>query len=207
MLTGGRAANELYAQLADDPRFSKLEGVRFFFGDERAVPLDHPESNFGNASRTLFKRGLPANCCIERIPAESDNLEQVAKDYAAKIPAQLDLLLLSVGEDGHIASLFPNNYALREKKKLMLPVIGPKTPCRRVTISPLVIPMARHIIILACGPGKLDLLKRAKSAPEEIENFPARLVLGGEWIISDNTLGIVDQFSDLFFDSLKKSIE
>jgi len=123
MLTGGRSAAQLYEAWAGLPEFCQLHNVHFYFGDERCVPPDHPESNFGLAMRTLFKHGVPPACKVIRMAAEQADREAAAAAYEAQLPDKLDVLLLSVGEDGHIASLFPHSAALLETRRGVVPVL------------------------------------------------------------------------------------
>ena len=86
MLTGGRSAAQLYTKWEKLTNFKRLTNAVFYFGDERCVPLDHSESNFGMVMQTLFKDGLPNNCKIHRMQAEKQNLEKSAKAYEALLP-------------------------------------------------------------------------------------------------------------------------
>ena len=150
-LTGGRSAAQLYVAWASDPEFQLLTGVVFYFGDERCVPHDHPESNYGLAMRTLFVAGVPQGCTVHRMEADSDDLETAAFRYDVGLPRRIDLLLLSVGEDGHIASLFPHSAALHETRRRVVPVIGPKPPSARLTVTRPVIETASQVFVIACG--------------------------------------------------------
>ena len=107
MLTGGRSAARLYKAWRDLPAFQQMTGVSFYFGDERCVPPDHAESNYGMAMQTLFPNGVPTGCAVFRMEADATDQEEAALRYADLLPDLIDVLLLGVGEDGHIASLFP----------------------------------------------------------------------------------------------------
>jgi 6-phosphogluconolactonase len=114
--------------------------------------------------------------------ADSLNLEDAADNYGRLLPMNIDLLLLSVGEDGHIASLFPHSPALHELQRSVVPVVGPKAPFSRLTITPRVIESARNIIVLAEGVEKRKVYEMALEAPEDIDSIPARLALNGIWV-------------------------
>lgn len=185
MLTGGRNAAELYATWARKPEFQHLSGVMYYFGDERCVPPDHIESNYGLAMRTLFVANVPDRCSVHRMEADSDDLEAAADRYAAALPTHIDCLLLGVGEDGHIASLFPNSAVLHEVRRRVVPVVCPKAPHQRLTITPPVIRQARSVFVLAAGAAKAALLAEAWRVPKAIEALPARMVLSATWILDN----------------------
>jgi 6-phosphogluconolactonase len=128
MLTGGRSAARLYKTWCDLPSFQQMTGLSFYFGDERCVPPDHAESNYGLVMRTLFPHGVQTGCSVFRMEAEATDQEAAAQRYADLLPESIDVLLLGVGEDGHIASLFPNSDSLQERKRRVISITGPKPP-------------------------------------------------------------------------------
>jgi 6-phosphogluconolactonase len=91
------------------------------------------------------------------------------------------LLILSVGNDGHIASLFPYSPALDLKNSLVVPITCNKLPANRLTITPVVINRARYILVMAYGKDKVNVYLNAKKFPDRIHEIPARLVLNGNW--------------------------
>ena len=159
----------------------------FYFGDERCVPPDHPESNYGLAMRTLFQHGVPHGCTVNRMAADQEDREAAADAYAQQLPDRLDLVLLTVGEDGHIASLFPHSAALFETRRRVVPVLVPKWPPERLTITPPVITQAVDVFIMALGPNKAAVFQEAsaKSSNEvnAIAALPVRLVLSATWLL------------------------
>lgn len=183
MLTGGRSAELLYAAWSEHPAFQQLHGVSFYFGDERCVPADDTNSNYGMAIRTLFQRGLPESCKVFRMEADDPDRDAAALRYDRALPKVIDIMLLGVGEDGHIASLFPGSSALREANRQVMPVIGPKSPQNRLTITPVVIAQAIFVFILANGPSKAAVLNEALQAPSVFDVLPARLVLNATWLM------------------------
>jgi 6-phosphogluconolactonase len=182
MLTGGRSAGRLMSAWAELPPFAELRNVDFLFGDERCVPPEDSESNFGLAMRTLFRFGVPKGCIVHRIEAESKDKDSAAKRYSELLPDRISLLLLSLGEDAHIASLFPNDPMLYETQRKIVPVIGPKPPYHRLTITPSVIQAAKKVHVLAIGDEKRRKYEEALIDPENIGSIPARLVLNRTWI-------------------------
>ena len=187
MLTGGRNAERLYISWAELPAFHQMTRVRFYFGDERCVPPDHLESNYGMAMRTLFQRGVPSGCTIFRMQADAADREAAARRYGEALPDKVDVLLLGVGDDGHIASLFPGSVALQEVSRRVVPVTGPKPPHERLTITPPVIAQARSIFVLAAGAAKAQVLVKAQQVAGDFDILPACLVLNATWLLNPAT--------------------
>jgi 6-phosphogluconolactonase len=92
-------------------------------------------------------------------------------------------MVLGIGEDGHTASLFPGSAALHEQRRRVLPVIGPKPPPERLTLTPLVLTAARVCIVLASGAGKAEATRRALTEPIDILATPIQLARDGVWFL------------------------
>lgn len=187
MLTGGRSAEKVYRHWAQLPAFKGMSDVSFYFGDERCVPCDHQESNYRLAQQTLFAAGLPANANIYRMEADSSDLDAASQRYAEALPEEIDVLLLSVGEDGHIASLFPNSDALKETKRRVLPVYGSKPPFSRLTVAPSVLQNAKKVFVLAIGEQKRLVYEAAMCSADDFAAIPACLVLNHIWIFGEHS--------------------
>jgi len=186
MLTGGRSAALLYQAWSTSPDFPmSLTGVNFYFGDERAVPPEHKDSNYRLALDTLFAAGVPKGVEIHRMRAEGSDLDAEAERYAALLPDSMDIILLSMGEDGHIASLFPCRPELHEVSRKVVPVTDSRLTFRRLTITSPVIEKAHHVFIMAIGNQKRAVYKAALSEPSNIDGIPARLTLNRTWIFGD----------------------
>lgn len=183
LLTGGRSAEKLYMAWSASPGFLNTAGVRFYFGDERCVPPDHPDSNFRMAMRTLFGRGIPAGASLHRMEAELFDHVLAARRYEAVLPHRVDVMLLGVGEDGHIASLFPDSPILRENVRRIVPVTTPKSPYERLTITPVVITGTKTIFVLAPGKAKAELLSSIIGGDGSLAAMPARLVIDATWLL------------------------
>ena len=95
------------------------------------------------------------------------------------MPEVVDVLLLGMGIDGHIASLFPNDPALMSSDRTVVPVSGPKPPYNRLTITPLVVQNARQTVLLATGKKKGSVLREAIDSPADFLSLPVRLALDG----------------------------
>lgn len=182
VLTGGRSAAKMYAEWSGMPSFPRLRNVAFFFGDERCVEPGNSESNYGMTMNSLFAKGVPQDCQVSRMEADAEDIEAAVARYATILPDKVDVLILGVGEDGHIASLFPNQEALREcRRKVVVIKNSPKPPAERMTITPSVVTAARHVFILASGKG--EVLERAKLAPQDIDAMPVRLATTAHWLL------------------------
>ncbi len=182
MLTGGNTAERLYLHWSSTSTL-QMDKIRFSFGDERCVAPDHPESNYALVMRTL--PGIPF---ITRMEAENEDRAMAAKAYARSIPATIDILLLGMGEDGHIASLFPNDPVLNSEQIGVEPITGPKPPYQRLTITPGVIRSARFIFVLATGAGKGKTMDKALQSETDFLSLPIRLASRGAWLL-DNDAG------------------
>ena len=181
-LSGGHTPEPVYRELAADTEidWSKVE---LFFGDERAVPADHPESNYDMVSRALLSSLPRPPARVHRMEAERPDLEQAAREYERCLPKHLDVLVLGMGADGHTASLFPGSHALDERGRLVLPVFGPKPPNRRLTITPPVIEAARQIAVLATGGDKAKAAALALEGEWGPRQVPAQLARRGHWFL------------------------
>jgi 6-phosphogluconolactonase len=137
------------------------ERVRFFWSDERLVPLDHPASNYGMANAALFNRIQPpqGNIFPLRDPARYTEVLASLPRNGGVFP-RFDLIHLGMGEDGHTASLFPGDPALDEEQALVLRVRASKPPPDRLTLTLPVLNSARELLFLVQGAGKRDALAR-----------------------------------------------
>ena len=194
VLSGGSTPKRLYQLLAAPPWRDRLPWARIhlFWGDERFVPPDHPDSNFGMARRALLDQVPlpPGNLHPMRTdgtPAQAAAAyEQELKAFygaAALDPARplFDVTLLGLGPDGHTASLFPGNPALEERRAWCVAVIGAR-PEPRLTLTLPALESSRAVAFLVEGAGKRDILGRVRGG----EDLPAQRVRpAGElwWLI------------------------
>lgn len=193
MLTGGRAAARLYRAWAGHARFTSLRGLSVYWGDERCVPEDHPDSNYRMARDVLFPGGSRPGWSVVRMEAERADLDRAVEEYERALPEAVDLMLLGVGEDGHIASLFPGSSALQETRRRVVAVETPKPPHRRMTVTPPVIASAAQRLVLAPGRAKAEVLRRAREDPSAHLSLPATLVLAATWFLEDFEPTVNDQ--------------
>ena len=159
-ITGGSTALIFLGALrqADVP----WSRITLYWGDERAVPPDHPESNYGLAERLLLSP-LGAHAPYgERMEGESSDLRAAARAYESRLPSALDLIILGVGEDGHVCSLFPGHKALQVEDARVLAIDdSPKPPPQRLTLSLPYVCASRRVWIVAPGESKRPVLQAA----------------------------------------------
>jgi 6-phosphogluconolactonase len=189
MLTGGKTAEKLYLELAKNLKLSELKNVHFYFSDERCVATNHPESNYGMVNRTLFVNKKTIGCFIYPMEADAKDQKKAASKYEKILPDQFDIMMFGIGEDGHIASLFPGSNALRDDdNSLVLPVISPKKPYNRLTITPHVISKAMSIFIIATGAKKAKVLCQMLSVKSLNDNFPLSYVMNATWLVDSELI-------------------
>jgi 6-phosphogluconolactonase len=189
-LAGGTTPRAAYEALAKIPGID-WSRVSVYFGDERAVPPTHPDSNFSMAQAALFARVPLPTANIHRIVAENPDQDAAARAYEALLPARLSVLVLGIGEDGHTASLFPGSPALNERTRRVVPVIGPKPPPQRLSITPPVIESAKLCIVIANGAGKAEPVRRALKDPLDIQTTPSGLARGGLWLLDHDAAALL----------------
>lgn len=181
VITGGRSAKELYKMWPRDPNFKFFKSSAFYLSDERLVSLQSEDSNYKMIKSSLGK--LISSDQIFKINGESKNFKSEAKRYDKIIPDKIDVVLLSVGEDGHIASLFPKSKALRCNSKVTYLTNSPKLPSKRLTITPKIILNAKNVLVMAKGKNKGNILAQALTSPLDINILPVRLTIGRTWLL------------------------
>lgn len=183
-LTGGATPRPVYERMATSPLAERVawELVTIYFGDERCVPPDHEESNFRMAHEALLGQVPIPSASVHRMACERPDHAAAARAYERLLPAELDVLLLGMGEDGHTASLFPHSPALAERTRRVVAVHRPAPP-PRLTITPPVIDAADVVIVLVTGVEKAATLARALEGAYAPRELPIQLALRGTWLI------------------------
>ena len=186
-LSGGSTPHALYNRLAQAKFAKRLawDRVHVYFGDERTVPPDHADSNFRMARETLLDHVPVPATQIHRIEGEALDPHAAALKYtriltknlplSAQGVVQFDLLLLGVGIDGHIASLFPGTPVLHERARLVEAVHVEKLDTWRVTVTLPVIDHARHVLILVSGEDKAPIMRDVFST-RQTPPYPVQLI-------------------------------
>jgi 6-phosphogluconolactonase len=189
VLTGGTTTGAAYELLASDAWRERLEWsqVTLYFGDERRVPPDDPGSCYRLVAETLLTSVTPAG--VERMRGEQPDGDAEADRYGSLLPERLDVTLLSMGEDGHCASLFPGSPQLRERRRLCTTGLAPYAPYERITLTLPALDRSRLVLILALGERKREALARIRAG----EQLPSALVAPPDgdviWIVDHAALG------------------
>ena len=179
VLSGGSTPKNLYALLAQQEFATRIPWKQtfVFWGDERHVPPDHPESNYRMAYDAMLSKVPIPPSNIHRIhgeesPAEAaDQYEKVIRDF---LP--FDWVFLGMGPDGHTASLFPGTKALRETQRMVVSNWVGKLNTYRITMTAPVFNSAAHVVCLITGEDKAAPLKAVLEGPYEPDQLPVQLV-------------------------------
>jgi 6-phosphogluconolactonase len=199
-LSGGSTPRALFALLATAEYARQVDwpNTHFFWGDERCVPPDHPDSNYRMARELLLEHvPLPAEN-IHRMHGETEP-EQAAAEYeqilrmffAPEEPAlpRFDVLLQGLGEDGHTASLFPGTRALYERARWVMDNYVPRLDMWRITLTTTAINAAARVIFLVEGHNKAETLRAVLRGPHLPEKYPAQFIqpVDGEliWMVDE----------------------
>lgn len=204
VLAGGSTPQALYSLLASEPYSEQVawDRLHIFFGDERCMPPDYPDSNYRKAYQSLIRNVplLPEN--IHRIPAELEP-ERAAERYEEKLlayfssqidptereAASFDLVLLGMGDDGHTASLFPGTPAIHEDTRWVAAQYVDKLGAWRITLTPAILNRSAHVLFLVSGAGKSDTLQHVIYGSYQPERYPAQIIQpdGGSvtWLVDE----------------------
>jgi 6-phosphogluconolactonase len=196
-LSGGSTPQPLYAKLAEQNL--PWDKIHVFWGDERYVPADHPESNEGMARKAWLDQVAipPAN--IHPMPTtagdpslDADRHEAELQEFfqvpAGQFPA-LDLILLGMGDDGHTASLFPHTQALQVRDRLI--TVGNKDGQPRITFTAPLINHAHTVMFIVAGASKRPALAQVFATTADDSQYPSRLIQphGELWWLLDQSAG------------------
>jgi 6-phosphogluconolactonase len=198
-LAGGSTPKALYSLLANDAALRAQlpwDKMYFYFGDERSVGPDHPDSNFRMATETMLSKVPLKPEQIFRIKGEYKDTEKAAQEYEQAVRTsfkiaegkiaegkiaegqfpRFDLVLLGMGNEGHTASLFPGTKALHETKRLVVRNWVGKLYTNRITLTAPAINNAARVIFMITGADKALALKGVLEGPYEPEQLPAQMI-------------------------------
>jgi 6-phosphogluconolactonase len=221
-LTGGTTPRATYEAIADrsQPGQQRIDWsrVHLFWGDERHVPPDHPDSNFGMANHALVQHvPIPADH-VHRIQGELSDPHQAAAEYARELPDGFDVMLLGLGDDCHIASIFPDSPLLegwravkgrpaaidansRSRSDLCGPTVTVAATLApkgwRITLTPPAILNSRAIVMLVAGAEKATAVAAAIEGPFDVTRCPAQLMREAddrvEWLLDTTAASRLDR--------------
>jgi len=189
-LAGGSTPKRLYQLLAEPPHRDQVDWskVDFFWGDERSVGPEHPDSNYRMAHEALLSKVPVAESQIHRMPAEWPERDAAAAEYQTQIaaafgvsrdgePPQFDLILAGMGADGHTLSLFPDTTALKETSKWVVANWVEKLQTHRMTITTPLTRQARDILFCVTGADKAGPAFEVLWGPADTQRLPSQLLL------------------------------
>ena len=195
-LAGGATPRRAYESLASDEFRDAVDWprVHVFFGDERCVPPDHPESNYRTANEALLARvPVPAQN-VRRMRGEGDPEvsarlyeDELRGFFAGEAWPRFDLVMLGLGDDGHTASLFPHTPALAERTAWVAANRVEKLGARRLTLTAPALNQAAHVVFMVAGAGKSAPLAEVLCGARDPSRLPAQMIepLDGtlEWFV------------------------
>jgi 6-phosphogluconolactonase len=184
-LSGGSTPRAMYTLLAGDDVGRRVDWprVHLFFGDERCVPPDDPESNYGMARESLIDHVPLPSANVERMHGE-DEPGTAASAYEGELraffgsssPPRFDLVLLGMGDNGHTASLFPGLPPIHEEVRWVVASYVEEVAAWRLTLTPVAINAAAEVTFLVSGAGKAAMLQRVLEGPYQPDLLPAQVI-------------------------------
>jgi 6-phosphogluconolactonase len=187
-LSGGSTPRDLYGLLACEPWKGEVDWRRthLFWGDERCVPPDHPQSNYRLAREVLLDRIPTAPENVHRLKAERPDRQAAAKAYADEIARfvpvddggipRFDLMLLGLGSDGHTASLLPGSALVHEQRQIVAVSDREREGIIRLTVTPPVLRHAAVLLFVVTGEDKAAALREVLEGEEHAGRYPAQVV-------------------------------
>jgi 6-phosphogluconolactonase len=183
-LSGGSTPRDLHRRLASPPLAQQIDWsrVQIFFGDERCVPPEDPQSNYRMAQETLLSLVPVPAVNVHRMRGElppedaAADYERQLKDFFKGDEPSLDLILLGMGDNGHTASLFPGLSAVREQHRWVVAEEVPEVDMWRLSLTPVVLNLAREDMFLVAGAAKASMLQQVLEGPYAPDERPAQVV-------------------------------
>ena len=192
-LTGGKTAEAVYrhwSTLPDQPK----PPLAIYLSDERCVPTHHSGSNHGMIRRSLFSNSLPAG--IRMVVPDVSDPRSAAREYDQMLPSTFDLLLFTLGADGHFASLFPGALRSHAQTGRVTATVGPPPITDRVSLTVGVLHTAREIVVLARGRRKGELIWKMVSKSPNVDDCPAAALLGYTWVLDDEAVSAFNEATE-----------
>lgn len=204
-LSGGSTPKLLYALLASPDYVDQIDWskVHLFWGDERCVPPNHPDSSYRMANETLIEHIPIPSHNVYRVQAElnpetaSSHYETTLRTFFADADLpRFDVMLLGMGDDGHTASLFPGTIALVETERWVVANYVDKLGVWRITLTPPAINHARHIAFLVTGANKATRLRDVLHGERQPIVLPSQLIRPKDgkllWLVDETAAASLD---------------
>lgn len=180
-LSGGRTPSLLFSLLAEKYSHSFIwQKIHFWWGDERMVSQEDPESNYGVVDKLLFTKIEPTPNHIHRIRGEAEPNQEAIR-YGSEIKSLVpekngwpvfDLIMLGLGDDGHTASIFPNQMELLESDKITGIALHPVSGQQRITLTGKVLNNAKKVAFLVTGESKATIFNDIIHQNENAAGYP-----------------------------------
>ena len=184
-LSGGSTPVRMGQLLAAAPYLETVPwgSIELFWGDERWVPAESEESNYGTARRTFLDHVAVEPSRVNPVPTDAADPRLGATMYAAQLrmvfgvvsdTPVFDLIFLGMGDDGHTASLFPGTPAIHEMDELVVANYVPTMDSYRITLTPPVLNAGREVAFLVAGAAKAETLAAVLTGPDDVDELPAQ---------------------------------
>lgn len=199
-ISGGQTPTRFFELLGDTAEAGTIQWdrVHLFWVDERCVRPDDEASNYRLAAQTFLGKVPIGESNVHRMPGECSDYAKAVREYADTIrrvfnlaPGQVpefDLMVLGMGPDGHVGSLFPNSYARFDTEALVSAVYFTDSDYSRITLTHPVLCAALELVILVCGPEKADILRDVMQGEQDEVKYPVHVL----WPVLDKVTWVVD---------------
>lgn len=206
-LTGGNTPADVYSLIATRFHLSvDWNAVHLFWGDERCVPPDDPASNYGMANRTMISKLTLDPSQIHRMRGEADP-QAAAAEYEDELREffslaqgefpRFDLVLLGLGDNVHIASLFPGIPAIHESRRVVVAVEVDAPQRRRITLTVPVLNNAARVMFIVSGRNKAEAVRLALEGPRDPDKYPAQIIDANQgevmWLLDRDAASLLSQ--------------
>ena len=185
-MTAGGNAEDLYNYWRYTDLFKNISDVNFYLTDERLVAIDSLDSNHNMIMRSLFESGLPNNCNFIGCKTNLIDGRRAADFYNRIVPEIIDILIISVADDGHIASLFQGDIRSFESVDKIIDVSSNHSRFKRITITPQYLNGANYIFTMSKGSSLKLLIEKIHNSRNSAIELPCKLLKNHIWYVNDS---------------------